>query len=345
MQVFIFLLILIIMIFSCKKVQIKYKTKVYTKEEIALGISFALLFLVAAFRYDVGYDYIIYYKYFFFPKGASYFEQLTHYIYDIARYFDSAWIFFAIYALLILHFVYYTIKKQSVDYFISTIVYLSFFYLNSLSTLRQSLAVAIVFWGFKFVKENKLVHYIFVICVAMMAHSSAIVAIPIYFIFNYVELKNALVVLAGVVMLGMSIVKWVVYNIPIFYRFQYYISRASAGGNSIQWVYFLLFGFLLILYFSNKSKNEEIGHYLSVFSISIIFPFLLGAENGLRVAEYYNILYLLCVPLIMQQVNIQKKRFVFAFPFSCYYITFLIIDRMNVSGYTPYFFYFLTDRL
>lgn len=345
MQVFIPLLLVIVMLFLFGKVQLKYKAKTYTKDTIALGISFGLLFLIAALRYDVGYDYIIYHTYYYFPKGAHYFEIVTHWIYDMARFFNTPWVFFATYALLISYFVYSSIKKYSADYFISVIIYMSLFYLNSLSIVRQALSIAIVFWGFRFVKEKRLLQYILVIGVAMMAHSSALVAIPIYFIFNYVELKYALIGVTVVATLGMRIVEWMIYNVSVFNRFQVYISRARTGGNAIRYVYILLFLVMLALYWKIKNDKEELGRYLSLFAISMLFPFVLGTENGLRVGEYYNILYLFFIPLIMKHVNIQQKRLIFALPFCCYFILFLIIDSMNLGGYTPYFLYFLADKM
>lgn len=64
--------------------------------------------------------------------------------------------------------------------------------------IRQYLAAAIVFAGLKFIKERKFLKYAFIIFVAFLFHSSAILMIFPYFIaYNKINIRNILLLIVG----------------------------------------------------------------------------------------------------------------------------------------------------
>ena len=65
-------------------------------------------------------------------------------------------------------------------------VYLLVYFSSSLNLMRQSLAVAVVFWAMKYVFDNNWKKYITTcLLVMILFHFSAILAIPIYFLWNH----------------------------------------------------------------------------------------------------------------------------------------------------------------
>lgn len=57
----------------------------------------------------------------------------------------------------------------------------SILFFGSFNTIRQYLAMAIVFWGFRFIIEKKAIKYFLCVLVAILFHQSAFVAIIAYF--------------------------------------------------------------------------------------------------------------------------------------------------------------------
>lgn len=54
-------------------------------------------------------------------------------------------------------------------------------FFGSFNTIRQYLAMSIIFWGFRFVVERKPIKYLMCVLVALFFHTSAFVAVLIYF--------------------------------------------------------------------------------------------------------------------------------------------------------------------
>ncbi|MDG3374998.1 EpsG family protein, partial [Vibrio parahaemolyticus] len=94
------------------------------------------------------------------------------------------------------------INKDAVS--VSYFVYLCLFFPQSLNIMRQSLAVAIVFWGLQYILEKCPRKYVITILLAVGVHISALIALPLYFLLNKERRINYPIVIAlsGVIILG-----------------------------------------------------------------------------------------------------------------------------------------------
>ena len=124
-----------------------FKTKYSSK------IIYLTLFIFSALRYDIGWDYTEYVSEIESGYNSiinSRFELLNKYIFLIGSYLNFYPIVFAIYSFLMLRIVYYSINKYSVNPLLSWLVFYSMplFFFASLSTIRQSLAMILVFYSF-----------------------------------------------------------------------------------------------------------------------------------------------------------------------------------------------------
>ncbi|WP_294409590.1 EpsG family protein [uncultured Ruminococcus sp.] len=63
---------------------------------------------------------------------------------------------------------------------VSLLMYLGIYYFHSYNIFRQMLAIAIVFWGIRYIIERKPVCYFLVVGVAVLFHSTAILAVILY---------------------------------------------------------------------------------------------------------------------------------------------------------------------
>lgn len=115
--------------------------------------------------------------------------------------------------------------KYSPIPWIGMFVFASFgFFGNSLSFLRQSIAIAIFLFAVHFLKNKRLVPYILIVLLAASFHKSILIMIPVYFIthikVNWKSLTTYVVLTA--LAMGLS---WPLFNIITKYVYQYYATQ------------------------------------------------------------------------------------------------------------------------
>ena len=77
----------------------------------------------------------------------------------------------------------YIIYKYSKIPLLSVILYVAIdFYAFIFSGLRQGIAIALTFYSYRYIVENKTLKYLCCILLATLFHTSAIVFLPVYFI-------------------------------------------------------------------------------------------------------------------------------------------------------------------
>lgn len=303
-------------------------------------VTYFLLIFITSFRYNVGWDYLTYYRMFNNPGGAPYFEPIVRIFYYISQFFNAPWLLFALFFTFTMVFVLLGIRDRSLNEYESLIIFMALFYFESMNIIRQFLAIAILFYAFKYVKNKKLVYYLLWVFIAGLVHTSAWFAIPIYFIYNYVSLKSIVVFTAVGVLLSERIV-WAVSRINAFYKYyKYYINILNDGGNFIRYFYLLLaIGGIIVYLQKNQLFDEEVPKILSVFIFGVVFPFVLGSHMGLRITYYYAIEIIILIPKMLDQLCLKKGRSAIMIPFYTYYILFLVVDYMNNKGFSPFVFY------
>ena len=159
-----------------------------------------LIILFAALRFNVGFDWknyvsLIYPNY--SPKRIGKFEPLSLLYMKIAGSLNTPVLMFFLFSLTIYGFIAFAIFNNTVDLFESLIIYIALFYFDSLSTMRQAASVAITFYAYKYIKNRQLFKYILFCLIAFLYHKSAIIAIPLYFIY-YAKPKNIILLLISI---------------------------------------------------------------------------------------------------------------------------------------------------
>lgn len=82
-------------------------------------------------------------------------------------------------------------KKYAVYPFLGLCVYVARFYMGrDFIQIRASLAYAILFWAIQYIYEKKMALYFLWVFIAYQFHHSAVVAIPLYFLCNWIEFKK-----------------------------------------------------------------------------------------------------------------------------------------------------------
>lgn len=309
-------------------------------EKIRKCIAYFFLIFITSFRYNVGWDYLTYYNFLEKPGGAPYFEPAVRLFYYIAQFFNAPWILFAIFFILTMLFILLGIRERSSNEYESVIIFMALFYFESMNIIRQFLAIAILFYAFKYVKSKRLICYVIWVFVASLVHTSAWFVIPVYFIYNYVQLKSIAVFVVIGVTFSDRIVRIILGRNEFYKYYQYYINMLNDGGNFIRFFYLLLAICCITVYIQKRQHfDKDISKSLSVFIFGVIFPFMIGSHMGLRITYYYAVEIMILIPKMLDQMHLKKGRRAIMLPFYAYYITFLAVDYMNNKGFSPFTFY------
>ncbi len=311
----------------------KYSKKLY------FGI--ILIVSVAIFRFDVGNDYPGYYQYIVNANDTQMmvsFPPLAKMIFNISHYIG--WPFFFILNGLITYYcIFSNLKKFSANLFIGTLVYVSFFFLLDLCIVFQATAAAIVFWGYRFVKSKSFLKYLIVVIIASMIHESAIVAIFIYLIYNYLKFYQT-------ILLGLLIVLFFNIIVELMIKYNFYgtyftfidrLEDISKGSRFIKYAYllfFLIMGTLDYLH-KNLAKNKMM---YSILFFGLLLYFLFPGQLGKRVAQYYLLYFCLLIPSVLSKLNVSFKQITIFILVLYFFINIYVATYQSSarSHYVPY---------
>lgn len=93
---------------------------------------------------------------------------------------------------------FFAIKRYSVNYAFSILLFLLITYTQSLFVLRQHMAVAVLFFSIKYIVNRDLKRFLLILLLACSIHMTAIVFLPAYFVYKLkIDKKFFLIVLLG----------------------------------------------------------------------------------------------------------------------------------------------------
>ncbi len=160
----------------------QYKTFVFK-------LSFIVLFVFSALRYNYGSDYTSYHAYFDHVKaGVENLEIEEVGFYYINKIFPNYYLMVAVFSAIFLIFIYKIIVHylEPDEYKYAILIFLidPYLFLMSLSMMRQAIAIVLFAIAIHFAREKKYIYYLLICLCAMTIHTSAIVLLPFVFIAN-----------------------------------------------------------------------------------------------------------------------------------------------------------------
>lgn len=272
-----------------------------------LFLIFAILIptILAAVRDKVGTDYGTYkyiYKGIAKAPGFSWFESkegtdanlvLVFLIGKFASLFNSHQVFFGTFAFLILFFMFLGIKDRDLDVsnFVIAFIFLSTTFTNSFNMVKQTLALAIVFWGVKFAEKRKPIEFLLTVILASMAHQTAFVAIPIYFMCGeekpWSNLKRLFIIIGAFV----AIIAFPSILSMMGARFESYANDYDGEIGNLSFYLNLAWTIIFVVAYGKMVKiNKSNSLFIFMLVISSIFQLTGFISPALkRIASYYTI--------------------------------------------------------
>ncbi len=313
-----------------------------------------LLVVMAGIRYNVGTDYETYSQV-QIPEVLSGMTGRVELLYQVlikigaalGSYQTYMWIFllthlFIIFPIMIAY------KQLSNSFLLSMFIFLfSGFYNNSLNMMRQSIAIALFIFGIRFIIKRKFIQYITIIIIASLFHSTAILLLPVYFLYNK-HISNKLFMTVAIAILAFSslfrqLAFWVSTKMMIYSE---YFVNSKYSTRPILWSY-VLFNLIVILILYSVSKyailenNQKIQvsfYFKTQVLLELCFLLAPTIPNSYRLSFYFLPLQGLLTPLILTKLNNRQLKVIVLIVLVLLYISFFTWTYIlqNGAGTNPY---------
>lgn len=316
---------------------------------------FFMIFILAALRFDVGWDYISYYDFIeknhkFYEAQISRLEPFNQGLIITSQFLNFTQFFFIVTSFIICQAFYKTFRKYSSDFAVSTLLFLSLpiFFFNSLSIIRQFVAIAVVLYAIPYVITRKFFKFSIVLVIAVMFHKSAIIALPIYFLYDKKIQFYVYPILYVLGFFSSDLLYWLVELIlPQYLKF---LDKSIGEGGDMVLLLFQVLGFILLFFVDRLKQNKKMNDfYFLLFFIGLFIWSSLAeyGHAGFRGSLYYTVFSLLLIPNILAEIkqrNVLKgTTYVVCF---CFFVLTLYLGKINPKKdpNIPYKTFFFNDK-
>lgn len=285
---------------------------------------------------------------------SSFEVGFTSYIYIITKVFGN--LFFSLFfiqficiGLIILGL--WSLRGKFPVWLGLSIYYLSLFN-PSLNLVRQSIAIAIIIFGFKYLIQNNWVKYVIVVICACLFHKTAIVGLIILLLFYcFLEKKNGKKffnqnekLMIVTILVGLIVLVPFTRNIALkIIGLSSYTQGYLSGNESfaINQLILRLPILLFILIQWKQVKNSQLKYFFLSILICDVFTSQLASMSDFasRISLYFSAYYIFIVPYFINDENKIRRTiltiFVISYFLFYWYYSFVI---MNYNQTVPYLF-------
>lgn len=224
--------------------------------------------------------------------------------YIASRFCSSEYTIFIASSIIIISGYVYVVKRYSKSPLLSILIILLYplIFQQSFFVLRQHIACAIFMFSLPYIETRQLGKYILIVFCAIMFHYSAIVLLPLYWIYSF-RLSS---------LKPMYIIYFIVFYILARLLLNYvsvindrYSDYMLNGGNLLVCAIFLLTSVLYIIFIKNKrvllnnSENRMIITY-NMYAL-IICLITLGLSLG-RMTNYFSFYLCVIIPFLYKKL-------------------------------------------
>ncbi len=301
------------------------------------------MILVAALRHEVGTDWFIYSEHFesinnggdsFSEMGFNLLNRIVYLIYP-----DFA-LMVVVCSVITYGFVFKAIYDQSTSYTFSILFFLlNSQYFNTMNQMRQMMAVAIFLYAMKYIKQRRLLMYLFWILLSCTLHTSAFMMIPLYFLYGFriSPLLHISSIIAGAILI-----------IPLSRVAVFLLSKTSYGWyfDSIYATTtgFYLIGFvfsviLLMLFdfyyqYGDEKNDKDYNFMVNLYWIATLMVYLSASvPQSSRLAHAFVAPTILCLPKMLLREKFHHRRVVLTILVIVFFAVKLIYDIYQNNWY------------
>lgn len=192
-------------------------------------------------------------------------------------------------------------------------VYLLLFYNSTLNVLRNWMALAIILWGFKYIRERKLIRYLITVYVAYLFHSSAYIGLLPYIVNLFLqrdEGKNKNIHIKKLIIIFITSI-FVIFFIQIINhfaevgvvseRYQEYVKLTTSGGFMVHLIGLGLPTLLLFVIQQKLRGNKNFELFETYAWIMTLLGLLINIYAYLsRIALYFDVYLIYSLPFVIK---------------------------------------------
>jgi hypothetical protein len=286
------------------------------------------------FRYGIGKDpgFVVFQK--FFQIFSNDFQVFLFFV---------AVLFFTAFG----RFLYKNTSKISdliIAFFMYSIMFYTFY---SYTGIRQTIATAILLFGYEFLKNKKIIAYSLVILLASFFHKSAL----IFFLFYFVSyIKNAKILIWSVLFLFPILM---LFSDALSIYFIVLTNSYSDYETTDKYRPITFIALMLVLAFVGAlnyneiiKKNPNARLYFVAFSIAIFFmAFVLQIHGYMRIVQYFSFFMILFVPEILKSFERFSKKIKYNLTILTMIILISLFLKANFAQEVRYGFFWEEMRL
>lgn len=202
------------------------------------------------------------------------------------------------------------IYKYSEDPCMSFILYGAlFFNMFSLTGYRQVLSVALVLFGFRFIKEQKLIPFLCVLAVAYFFHRTTLIFLVLYILANK-KITPTYIIGILAVLAGMVVFRQQVFSIvKVFMGYEEYVGNYGFKQQTFALLLAALTGVSVWRYkYIMEEDSTAIQYYNGLILSWLMFPLAMESPSCMRLVYDFGFVLLLLVPLIVKSFKGKSDR-------------------------------------
>ena len=200
------------------------------------------------------------------------------------------------------------IYRHSQQRFLSVLILLTLYFNFTLSGLRQTMAMAVIFAAFHFITEEKPVRFIAAVLLAFLFHSSALIFLPAYWIAKLEIGWKQIFFIGAALMIAVAfpnvfreLIDLLAWNEAL----EGYAERETALSWSGYLIQLFMVGFCLLFYKSaavpGKERWQQTGAFLNCMVIGLCLQgFSAVVAEAFRLSYYYSICSVAAIPNIIR---------------------------------------------
>lgn len=232
------------------------------------------------------------------------------------------------------------LRRESVSFFDACFFFFaSTLYYNYFSMMRQWMAVAIMFWGSKYLRDNKVIKFIIVSVIAAIFHTSALVIIPLVFVVNGKAWSGKQLLAIALFSVGMLFLNPLLSGMEVLmdgttYDYVVETMRTDAGSSIVR-AFIAAVPVCLAFTTRRKTKNNPmINICVNMSLMNLLLNVLASATSGLyviRLATYLSVYNVILYPYLLNVACQGTNRRILKTGFYIIYIA-LYIYQMSHQG-------------
>lgn len=234
--------------------------------------------------------------------------------------------------------VFITIYKRSKMPYISILCYFAFgMFSYSLGVFRQMIAISIIFCGWRFVEERKLIKYVLTVFLAMLFHTTAVIALALYVLYG-INWKRVILSVVGVelllLMLGRPIVMLAIKFLP---KYAGYVDGEYdlQGGSYLMLILLNLVMFACIIVGERKKDHDDMSICALMIACCLQAVGYSMAIFG-RIVPYFSIYLIFAIPNTIYKLDKKWRAVITLLMLGA--LALLVYKEFNGNYYvTPYY--------